>query len=376
MKIIDRYIFRQLTIATVFTTLTLAAIILLTQSLRFLELVIESGASSTAFWMLSFLALPRFLEVIAPIALMIATLFIYNKMITDSELVILRATGAPPLATARPALTMAIIVTLLLWAVTAWLAPVSLSGMQQLRQVIKTQYSSILFREGVFNRIQPGLTVFVRDRAHNGELHGLMIHDSREKEKAPVTVLAKKGQLVITHENQKVIVYDGSRQSLDPQSGAIEKLQFERYTIDLPENTGPVKSRWREPDERTLPELLNPDFSDSRDIKWHRELTVEIHRRLAAPLLAPAYTLIALCFLILGPLNRRGQSGRLTAAAAIILVVQALYLLALNMARESNMGIVLMYALTVTPITISLLLLGEKIKLSRTFLMTWGKART
>ena len=70
MYVFDRYVLRNLAMATGFIAVTLAAIVFLTQSLRFLELVIESGASGTSFWLLAFLALPRFLEIILPIALL------------------------------------------------------------------------------------------------------------------------------------------------------------------------------------------------------------------------------------------------------------------------------------------------------------------
>jgi lipopolysaccharide export system permease protein len=85
--IVNRYIFKNLFLATVFIAVTLAAVIFLTQSLRFLELVINSGASGGAFWMLTMLALPRFFEIILPIALMAGIIFTYNRMTADSELV-------------------------------------------------------------------------------------------------------------------------------------------------------------------------------------------------------------------------------------------------------------------------------------------------
>ena len=94
--VFDKYLFRSILIATVFMTLTLATIIFLSQSLRFLELVIESGASSKMFWVLTFLALPRFFEVVVPIALMAATLFTYNRLTMDSELVVMRSAGYSP----------------------------------------------------------------------------------------------------------------------------------------------------------------------------------------------------------------------------------------------------------------------------------------
>ena len=61
--IFTRYLFRNLLFATLFTAVTLAGIVMLTQSIRFLELIVESGASSLSFWIVTFLALPRFFEI-------------------------------------------------------------------------------------------------------------------------------------------------------------------------------------------------------------------------------------------------------------------------------------------------------------------------
>jgi len=360
MRVFDRYLFRQMLIATVFTAVALAAIILLTQSLRFLELIINAGASGTAFWMLTLLALPRFFEIILPIALMAATVFVYNRLTLDSELTAMRATGTPPLRLARPALALALGVTVVLWGVTMWLAPVSLSQMHQLRQVIKAQYSTLLFREGVFNAVRPGLTVFVRDRTPEGELLGLMIHDSREETGNPVTILAKRGQLALASDTQQVVVYDGSRQDIDPETGALNRLDFERYTIDLPEGGGPVRQRWREPDERTFAELLHPDLHNRRDVESRREFAVEAHRRLASPLLAPAFTAVALAFLLLGPLDRRGQGWRVLMAVVSTVMLQGFYLAAFNLARNSAAGLILMYALVLIPLAGGLILLDRR----------------
>lgn len=359
MPIFDRYIFTQLLVATLITSFTLAAIILLTQSLRFLELVIESGASATAFGSLTLLALPRFFEVILPIGLMAATVFVYNRMSLDSELTVMRALGRPPSGLARPALILALISTILLWFITSWLAPVSLSNMQYLRQVIKAQYSSLLFREGVFNNIRPGLTVFIRERMPDGEMRGLMIHDSREGNAVPVNIMAKSGRIVASDEGHQVLVYDGSRQNINYETGVLDRLEFNRYTIDLPDDSGPIRQRWREPDERTLLELFHPDPDSSRDLQNRREFTVEAHRRVVSPLLAPAFTLLALAALLIGPMDRRGQGRRIALAVMAAIVIQGLYLGAFNFASQSNVGLVLMYLLVVVPIVIGGLALSR-----------------
>lgn len=352
--IVERYIFRNLILATGFIAVTLAAVIFLTQSLRFLELVINSGASSGAFWMLTMMALPRFFEIILPIALMAGVIFVYNRMTADSEMVVMKSVGLSPLQQARPALILAAVTTAVLLVMTTYVAPKSLTGMQQLRQVIKAQYSVLLFREGVFNAVIPGLTVFVRARGGDGELLGLMIHDTRDPGQGPVTILARRGNLVASQTGQQVMVYDGIRQSLNKKNGSLNRLNFERYMIDMPE-AGPVRQRWREPDERTLWELLHPASDDKRASESRDEFQLEVHRRLISPLLAPCFAVIALCALLLGALERRGLTRRIVLAVGLCIVIQGLYLSAFSLARAHHIGaLLLMYILVLGPLFIGM----------------------
>ncbi len=347
--VFDKYLFRSILIATVFMTLTLATIIFLSQSLRFLELVIESGASSKMFWILTFLALPRFFEVVVPIALMAATLFTYNRLTMDSELVVMRSAGYSPMRLARPVLILSVLTTCFLLFVTTWLAPVSLSQMQQLRLVLKSQYSSLLIKEGVFNAFGDNLTVYVEDRKKDGEMEGIMIHDTSPEWEYPVTIVAQKGYIVTSDQGQQVIVDEGWRQTFNPDTGALDKLSFERYSIDLPESED-VRQRWVEPDERTFLQLLNPDLSVERDQDNVEEFLREAHRRIISPFLAMTFTVLSLAFLLLGPLNRRGQSWRIIAAIVSVVLIQGLYLFAFNLSSRSAFGLLGMYVLVFVPL--------------------------
>jgi lipopolysaccharide export system permease protein len=357
--IFNRYLFRDLSIATAFVAVTLAMIILLTESLRFLELIINSGASGSSFWVLTMLAMPRFFEIILPISAMAGTLFIYNRMTMDSELVVMRATGSSPFALSRPAILLALLTTMILFVITMWITPMSLTAMEDLREEIKAQYSTMLFQEGVFNPIGPGLTVYVRDRGLDGELHGLMIHDSRSHLHPPVTIVAKRGELVTSSKGQQVLVYDGTRQSLNLQTGNIDQLDFDRYTIDLPDG-GPVRPRWREPEERSMQELLYPPAADLKDRSVKRAFRVELYRRVISPLLAVTFTLISLALLLIGPVDRRGQGRRIAASVLSIIAIEGLYLVAFNAARHSNAGLVLMYSIVLLPAAVSLFFLDRR----------------
>jgi lipopolysaccharide export system permease protein len=189
-------------------------------------------------------------------------------------------------------------------------------------------------------------------------LNGLLSYDSRDPSKSPSTVIASRGIIVSTDTGQQVLVFDGSRQDYDKNAKILKRLDFDQYTIDLPE-PGPARTRWREPEERTFGELFSPDLKDETDRRYRREFIVEIHKRIVTPFLVPAYTVIGLCALLLGPLHRRGQGRRIFAAIGAVIVIQALFLASYNLAKQSGVGVPLMYLITMLPLAGGLLLLAR-----------------
>ncbi|MGB0719884.1 MAG: LPS export ABC transporter permease LptF [Bdellovibrionales bacterium] len=348
MPVFDRYLFKHLSVALIFVAVTLSVIIFLTQSLRFLELVIEASASSNIFWVLTLLALPRFFEVIMPVSLMVAILFIYSRMISDSEVIVMRAAGASPLSLSRAAIVLAVMVTVFLMVMSFWAAPKSLRAMKEMRVAVQSQFSALLFKEGVFNRIGDGLTVYIRDKNDAGELQGILINDSRDKAKAPSSVFAKRGVLLVSEDSQQVLVYDGARQEYNRETGVLTRLNFERYTIDLPQSA-PIDARWKEASERTLWELMRPNLDDPLDVERLRDFKVEWHQRVVAPFLALAYAFISCVCLLSGPFDRRGQGRRIAMAVVSVVVLQGIYLSVSNISRNSDVALFGMYALVLFP---------------------------
>ncbi len=108
MPTINQYVMRHLVGTTAFVTMVLICAIWLTQSLRFVELIVNRGMSLEAFGQLTLLLMPSFLTVIGPIALFVAVLLTYNRLTMDSEIIVLRSVGLGPGALARPALILAL----------------------------------------------------------------------------------------------------------------------------------------------------------------------------------------------------------------------------------------------------------------------------
>ncbi len=84
----------------------LTSIIWLSKSLRFVEMIVNRGLGASTFVYMTMLLLPNFLTVILPIALFAVVVFVYSKMVTDRELVVMRAAGVGQFGLAKPALVM------------------------------------------------------------------------------------------------------------------------------------------------------------------------------------------------------------------------------------------------------------------------------
>jgi len=160
------------------------------------------------------------------------------------------------------------------------------------------------------------------------------------------------------------LVYDGSRQDFNEKTGALNRLDFKRYSIDMPEPEA-VRKRWKEPDERTFLELLHPNAEDAEDMRYREQFVIEAHKRIISPFLALSYVAIALCCLLLGPVNRRGQAKRIFIAVITVIVIQSLFLTVLSLANKEPGAIVLMYITIFFPLFFALTALsskGEKIR--------------
>ncbi len=355
MPLYARYIMAMLAGALAAVTAILTAAIWLTQSLRFLEMTVAGGAPAMMFLRLVALAVPSLLVVVLPVACFICLLFIYNRLATDHELVILRATGRSSWTLALPGLLVASFVAVAGFGLQGWTAPSANAEMKRLRQIVRTDYSGILLREGVFNPVDDHLTVYIRERTADGELRGLILHEDRPGSE-PITIVAERGQLVESEAGLRVLVSDGRRQSFERETGNLSTLEFSRYAFDLDILDEEIAPRWREPSERTLPELLDPPRTED-DRRHAQAMVAEFHARLATPWLAVALGLVAMACLLCGPIDRRGQGKRILIAVGLALLIQGASLGGVNLARRVPEAIILIYLASILPAVLAIIAL-------------------
>lgn len=320
---LDIYIFRQVAVALLVTTGGLTALIWLTQSLRFIDLVVNRGLSLLVFIHLTALLIPSFIAVILPITTYIVIQFVYQRMASDRELTVMRAAGLSPWSLARPALMLALLVTMIGYGLSLWGVPASMRAFRTYQWEIRNRLAAFLLQDGVFTTISDKLTVYIRSRDPDGTLRGILVDDRRDPT-AHATILAERGKLLDSPAGPRVVLVDGSRQEIDHQTGRLDILTFKQNEISLSETTKEAGARTIDMSEVPLGELLNPHPLLTRDRpKW----IAEAYRRLTAPLTTMSYAMVGLLSVLGGQFRRHGNVVR-----PLVTILSMVGLLALGLA--------------------------------------------
>src|SRR5436190_13587731 len=131
MGSIGRYIFRTTFGAFAVVCASVTALMWVTQALRDIDLMTNQGQSILVFVGLTGLIIPLLVQIIAPIALMIAVAHVLNKLGNDSELIVMNAAGMPPWLLFRSFLSVGIVVSIIVAAISVYVLP---WGVDELRR--------------------------------------------------------------------------------------------------------------------------------------------------------------------------------------------------------------------------------------------------
>ncbi|KXV64528.1 LPS export ABC transporter permease LptF [Gluconobacter oxydans] len=329
LPLLDRYILRQLLIALLALTGGATALIWLTQSLHFVSMVVQHGLSLRVFIQLTSLMLPSFIAVILPITTFLVVLFTYQRMVGDRELTVMRAAGRSPLELARPGLLCAFFSVILCYVLTLWLAPVSYHAFHRYEFQIRNRMAAFLLQDGVFTSLSNDMTVYVRGRTSDGQLHGVLVEDDRDPD-SHTTILAERGTMVVVNDQPRVVLYDGSREEIDRHTGRLNVLTFGRNTIDLT-SSRQHNHEDRDPDEMSLRELFHPDPHEVSERDRGKNIVVG-WRRLTSPLTALSFAMIGLVTVLRGAFSRHGNITRPLIAILTVVGLLAISLMLQNLA--------------------------------------------
>lgn len=345
LSIIERYILRRAAVIFTAAMVSTLAIAWTTQVLKRINLVTDTGQSAAAFLELATLILPSVIPEILPFAMAIGVAQTLTTMNTDSELVVINASGGPRSVVARPILLLALAGCLFAFFVQNVVEPYSRQRVRELVSEARADLITSLIQEGAFSKVEDGLFLQVGKRNADGTLGSIFVVDSRQKE-IDLIYYAKTGVVGERDGTNFLSMRDGEIHRNKPGED-ISIIRFTSYIFDLAEFSSMPSSVVLWPKDQKLGYLLNPD-PDDKFLKSHPGLfTAEIHKRLTTWLNPLAFALVALAIAGNARSHREARLHPMVVTMMIVLFVRWLGYFSFGKADTSAFWGVMLYVIPI-----------------------------
>lgn len=307
MSRFDRYMLSQLMMFFGFFALVLVSIYWVNYAVRLFDRLISDNQSVWVFLELSALSLPNVIRLMLPVAAFVAAIYATQRMVSESEFVVMQATGFSPFRLARPVLYFGLIVALLVAVLANLLDPMSRSRLNARNLEISDNISAKLLTEGMFQHPAPGLTLFIRNILPNGELNDLFLSDRRTPGTETIYT-AKRAFLTRTVTGPKLVMVSGSAQTLRARDARLSVTRFDSFTYDISSLLAPKGPRTPGLDERMTPELLAaaPELLAETGAS-RAQAQARGHDRIAKPISAISLVLVGFAAMQIGSFSRFGM---------------------------------------------------------------------
>jgi lipopolysaccharide export system permease protein len=321
----DRYLLSQLLQLFGFFSLVLVAVYWVNRAVGLFDQLIGDGQSAKVFLEFSILTLPNAIRLVLPISAFAATLYVVNRLMQESELVVMQATGFSAFRLARPILYFGLAVMAMQLVLTNVLVPASQRVLDARSAEIAQNITSRFLNPGQFMHPADGVTLYIRDIAPTGELIDLFLADERSRG-TRVVHTAHKAFLVPGDSAPKLVMIDGTTQSLSRLDGRMSMTRFSDFTIELGGLVG--VGRGTGLSHETLPTvtlIAATPATQTATGASEAQLREEGHSRLASPLLAVAAPLLGFAALMLGSFSRFGLWRQMGVAVGLLIAVQMVW---------------------------------------------------
>ena len=340
MKILDRYILREIWYSFFASLLAMTCVLLLGLIMQLMDLMVNKGVSIFDIAKLVLFLMPYFLIFTIPISLLLSILIGLGRLSADNEITVLKGAGISIYRLLYPIFGASLAAFLLTLSLSLFFLPHSNFAMKNLLFSIIRHNASAGIREKVFNDNFKGLLLFANSiPAHGNFMEGVIISDSRESVE-PSTIFAEKALFISDPESSRVSLRleNGSTHTIDLKKKSYRKMDFSSYDINLDMEspmTDTNRDNIKESTEMTTKELITKIKTPGLKEEIKRESIVELNKKFALPFSCLIFGILGLTLGI-----KVHKAARARGITIGILVMIIYYLFQLGGAALTEAGII------------------------------------
>lgn len=320
----DRYLLSQLLMLFGFFALVLVLVYWVNRAVVLFDQLIANGQSAAVFLEFTALTLPNVIRIVLPVAAFAGTVYTTNRLMTESELVVVQATGFSPWRLIRPVMIFGGFIFLVSSILAHVLVPISSARLADRTAEISENMTARLLSEGRFLHPADGVTFYIREITPLGALSNIFLSDSRDPDRR-VTYTAREALLVRGETAPSLVMIDGMAQAYNQESRRLSVTRFDDFAFDLAGLVEGVSSGKRHPNEITTAALFEASEETQAVTGTSRaRLIAEAHERISNALNGFVAPLIGFAALLVGGFSRFGIWRQIVGAILALIVVQML----------------------------------------------------
>jgi LPS export ABC transporter permease LptF/LPS export ABC transporter permease LptG len=337
MRIIDRYVFREIFTQALLGLAVFTFVLFVPQLVQLMSVVVRHSGGIGSVAELFACSLATVLVFTIPMSVLVGVLLGLGRLSADGEIIGLNASGLSLRRLLMPVGGFAMLAALATAGVTLWLAPLSLRTLHSLEEMLKASQVTLAVQPRVFDERFPHLVLYVQDVDATGtQWRGVFLASSDGSSDARLT-LAENAIVIADRQKSMIQLHLGGGSTHEYKADDPSHYGFTAFQAsDLPiELTGPEEARQTRLSgpELSTQELFIAPEKDSRDAR------VEWQRRLAFP---AACLVFALLGVPVGVRPRRG--GRSAGIVLTLILISAYYLVFVAGVHYAEQG-------TLSPVT-------------------------
>ena len=210
MSKFDRYMLSQLMVVFGFFSLVMVLVYWINRAVLIFDQLISDGQTASVFLEFTLLSLPNVIRLVLPMSAFAATIYVINRLSSESELTVIQATGFGPFRLARPILVFGLLVAAMVSLLVNLVVPSSLSALSEREAEVAADITARILRDGQFSHPSDSITFYVRHIAPSGEMSDALLVDSSDPAEE-VTYTAQRAYLVSVGGEPYLRMLDGTR---------------------------------------------------------------------------------------------------------------------------------------------------------------------
>lgn len=308
IKIIDKYIFKELLPPFFVSLIFFSFIFLLSRILDIADMIVNFNVSFGSIIKLVIYSISFFLQYTIPMSVMMAVLFVFIELTGSNETLALKSGGVSVLRLLPPLLVFCIIGSFLTAFMTFYGLPWGKFSFKKEAIEIAKNNMAVSFKEKTFIDSFQGFSLYINEiDQEKGIMKDIFLEDMSTG-KIPVTITAPQGRIIPIKNGYLVELLNGSFIQIDKKEESVHKTGFGKYSfsLDFPESLNPGNVKNKDEKEMYFNELKAHIKSfDKKTSKYYSAL-LKMHEKFSLP---AASIFLGIIGFALGLRNKTGKKS-------------------------------------------------------------------